>query len=277
MFKNQHFYHQHVRKAIIAFGMIFNNINIVRDNTAGEAVQSLRVPLAYSTKQKFLSRIALIDSAEARNEVAITLPRMGFEITSLDYDPSRKISLVQRNKAVLSDSQNNVRTTYTSTPYNLSISMYVFAKNQEDGLQIIEQILPFFNPDFNVTVNDLPELGIKRDIKITLDSVAYDDQYEGEFAARQSIVWTLNFTMRLNFYGNVANINIIKETISTLYDKLNVDTNIVDDVAKITVTPGLKSDGTPTQDPTQTVDKSEIDASDNYAFIVDILEGFDNG
>lgn len=274
MFRGSHFYHQHVRKAIIAFGMIFNNVNIVRDKDA-VAVQALRVPLAYSTKQKFLSRIALIDSAEARNETAITLPRMGFEITSLDYDPSRKISLIQRNKAVDAGLSNAVRTSFTSTPYNLGIGLYIFAKNQEDGLQIVEQILPFFNPDFNVTVNDLPEMGIKRDIKITLDSISYDDQYEGEFAARQSIVWTLNFTMRLNFYGNVSNINVIKESISNLYDKL--DTATVDEVAKITVTPGLDSDGNPTQDSTKTVDKSTIDASDNYSFIVDILEGFDNG
>lgn len=273
MFRGQHFYHQHVRKAIIAFGMIFNNINVVRDKD-DVAVQTLRVPLAYSTKQKFLSRIALIDSAEARNETAITLPRMGFEITSLDYDPSRKISLVQRNKAV-DGTSNSVRTSFTSTPYNLSIAMYVFAKNQEDGLQIVEQILPFFNPDFNVTVNDLPEMGIKRDIKITLDSISYDDQYEGDFAARQSIIWTLNFTMRLNFYGNVSNINIIKETISNLYDKLDLST--VDEVAKISITPGLDSAGNPTQDPTLTVDKSDIEPTDNYAFIVDILEGFDNG
>ena len=275
MFKGSHFYHQHVRKAIIAFGMIFNNINVVRSNTDDVAVQSLRVPLAYSTKQKFLSRIALIDSAEARNETAITLPRMGFEITSLDYDPSRKISLIQRNKAIDTGLSNAVRTSFTSTPYNLGIGMYIFAKNQEDGLQIVEQILPFFNPDFNVTVNDLPEMGIKRDIKITLDSISYDDQYEGEFAARQSIVWTLNFTMRLTFYGNVSNINVIKETISNLYDKL--DTATVDEVAKITITPGLDADGNPTQDPDETVDKAEIDPSDNYSFIVDILEGFDNG
>ena len=217
----------------------------------------------------------MIESAEARNEIAITLPRIGFEITSLDYDPSRKISLIQRNKAVDANLPNSIRTSFTSTPYNLSLGMYVFAKNQEDGLQIIEQILPFFNPDFNVTVNDLPEMGIKRDIKITLDSIGYDDQYEGEFAARQSIVWTLNFTMRLNFYGNVSNINVIKETISNLYDKL--DDGSIEEVAKITVSPGLDSDGNPTEDATQTVAKENINASDDYAFIVDILEGFDNG
>ena len=154
MFKNVQFYHEHIRKAIVAFGMVFNNIRIARDDTAGNIAQVMRVPLAYSTKQKFLSRIALIPDATSRGEVAIVLPRMGFEIQQLTYDPARKVSPIQRNKAVgVGDDANTVRSSFVSTPYNMSVSLYVFAKNQEDGLQIIEQILPFFNPDFNVTVN----------------------------------------------------------------------------------------------------------------------------
>ena len=103
----------------------------------------------------------------------------------------------------------------------MSLSLYIFAKNQEDGLQIIEQVLPFFNPDFNVTVNELPELAIKRDIKITLDNINYDDMYEGPFAERQNIMWTLSFTMRLNFFGFVSNENIIREAIAKTYDDTN--------------------------------------------------------
>ena len=178
MFKNVQFYHEHIRKAIVAFGMVFNNIRIARDDTAGNIAQVMRVPLAYSTKQKFLSRIALIPDAESRGEVAIVLPRMGFEIQQLTYDPARKVSPIQRNKAVgVGDDANTVRSSFVSTPYNMSVSLYVFAKNQEDGLQIVEQILPFFNPDFNVTVNEMPSLNIKRDIKITLDGIDYDDNY----------------------------------------------------------------------------------------------------
>ena len=260
MFKDTQFYHEHIRKAIVAFGMIFNNIRIERRNTLDEIIQVMRVPLSYSTKQKFLSRIALIPDAESRGEVAIVLPRMGFEIQQLTYDPSRKVSPIQRNKAIgEGDNPNTVRSSFVATPYNMSLALYVFAKNQEDGLRIIEQILPFFNPDFNITVNELPVLGIKRDIKITLDNIDYDDNYEGDLADRQSIIWTLNFTMRLNFYGPVSNTNVIKESIAKLYEK--------DDLLNVRVrsTSTIGTDGV--------VDKT-LTPADEYEYITTILESF---
>ena len=224
MFRNRQFYHEHIKRAIVAFGMIFNNININRVDGSNVTQQVIRVPLAYSTKQKFISRIAQIPDTESRGEVALVLPRMGFEIQQFEYDPARKISPIQKNKAIVSgDSTTAVSRSYVSTPYNMSLSLYIFAKNQEDGLQVVEQILPFFNPDFNVTVNELPELGIKRDIKITLDSIDYDDSYEGTFADRQSIIWTLNFTMRLNFYGYVSDQGIIREAIANAYAETNLE------------------------------------------------------
>jgi len=217
MFKGQQFYHEHVRKAIIAFGTIFNGITIVRKNSDGQAIQSLRVPLAYSTKQKFLSRIENQPTVESRGDIAMVLPRIGFEILGLNYDPTRKISQIQKHRNTIQSNALNVKTQFVSTPYDMSISLYVFAKNQEDGLQILEQIIPYFNPDFNVTVNDLPEMDIKRDIKIVLDGIAYEDNTAGTFEDRQSIVWSLNFTMKLNFYGYVADQGIIREAIATVY------------------------------------------------------------
>lgn len=260
MFKNVQFYHEHIRKAIVAFGMVFNNIRIARDDDSGNIAQVMRVPLAYSTKQKFLSRIALIPDAESRGEVAIVLPRMGFEIQQFSYDPARKVSPIQRNKAVgTGDDVNTVRTSFVSTPYNMTVSLYIFAKNQEDGLQIVEQILPFFNPDFNVTVNEMPALGIKRDIKITLDDIDYNDTYEGDLADRQSIIWTLNFTMRLNFYGLVSNQSVIKEAIAQLYENNSLDPLSV----KVTATPGNNG-----------VSDTTLTPADEYEFITTILESF---
>ena len=219
MFKDTTFYHSHIRKSIIAFGTIFNNINIERKNSSGAVAQTIRVPLAYSTKQKFITRINRVPDSTTRGEVALTLPRIGFEIDGIRYDPTRKTTAIQKNKAVgLNDDVNTVRTVFNSTPYNMNLSLYIFAKNQEDGLQILEQIIPYFNPDFNVTVNDLPELNIKRDIKITLDNVSYEDQYEGDFASRLSIIWTLNFTMTLNFYSNVNNVGVIKKAIADIFN-----------------------------------------------------------
>ena len=222
MFKNKQFYNQHTRKAIIAFGTIFNNIQINRSNAGGVTEQVIRVPLSYSTKQKFLTRIEAIPNTESRGEVAISLPRMGFEIVGFQYDPSRKVSPVQKNITTSGAETNSYRTSFVSTPYDMNISLYVFAKNQEDALQIVEQIFPYFNPDFNVTINDLPELGIKRDIKITLDSVSYEDTFEGAFADRQSINWTLNFTMKLNYYGFVSNQSFIKKAIAETYENTDL-------------------------------------------------------
>ena len=234
MFKNQQFYHQHIKKAITAFGMIFTNINVNRVDGSNVTQQVIRVPLSYSTKQKFLSRIALIDDADERGEVALTLPRMGFEIQGFEFDPTRKISPVQKNKAIVDGAANTaVSRSFVSTPYNMSLSLYIFAKNQEDGLQIVEQIMPFFNPDFNITVKELPELGITRDINIRLDSMDYDDDYEGEFAKRVSIIWTLNFTMKLNFYGYISDQDIIRTVIANAF-ATDSTLSSEDDYTKIT-------------------------------------------
>jgi hypothetical protein len=215
MFKNQHFYHQHVRKAIIAFGTLFNNIQVRRTNAEGEVASSLLVPLSYAPKQKFISRIQEFADVEDR-QVAITLPRIGFEITNFTYDASRKLTVTQPVRSL--DVENTgVKYSFVSTPYNMGISMSVFAKNQDDGLQIIEQILPYFNPDFNVTINEIGELGVKRDIQIILDSISYNDEWEGNFDKRLSVVWDLNFTMKINFFGYVRDAGLIKKTIQNLY------------------------------------------------------------
>ena len=217
MFLRQHFYHQHIRKAIIAFGTIFNQISVKRYNSDQEVVQSVRVPLAYSPKNKFLARIAEVPSTTTQ-AAAIILPRMGFEITGLQYNPSRKINLLTKNVAIgQGDDPNTLRTQFTSTPYDMNISLYAMAKNQDDALQIIEQIIPFFNPDFCVTVTDIPSMGIKRDLQIILDSINYEDDYAGDYMQRRSIVWTLNFTLGLNLYGPVEQQGIIRTAIANTY------------------------------------------------------------
>ena len=220
MFKGQYFYHQHIRKAIIAFGTLFNNLQIRRTNEQGEIAQSLFVPLSYAPKQKFIDRIREAPTLEAgRATFAITLPRIGFEITTFNYDPTRKLAVRQNVRAVddSGTTATGVRYSFVSTPYNMGIGMSVFAKNQEDGLQIIEQILPYFNPDFNVTINTIPELGVRNDLQIVLDNVTYQDDWEGSFDKRLSVVWDLNFTVKLNMYGYVRDANLIKKVIQNIY------------------------------------------------------------
>lgn len=247
MFNNRHFYHQHVRKAIIAFGTLFNGIQVRRTNEQGEVAQSLFVPLSYAPKQKFIDRIREAPELETgRATFAITLPRIGFEITTLNYDPSRKLAVTQNVRAVDTTGATNtgVRYSYVSTPYNMGISMSVFAKNQEDGLQIVEQILPYFNPDFNVTINEIPELGVKRDLQIVLDNVSYQDEWEGNFDKRFSVIWDLNFTIKMNFFGYVQDANLIKKTIQSIY----TDYTLFEGSAPVNNTVGRRITTTP--DPT---------------------------
>ena len=217
MFDDRTFYHQHIRKIIVSFGTLFNNIQIERKNKDGGIAQSLLVPLSYSTKSKMISRIQEApDFIPGRAKYAISLPRMGFEITSLTYDPARKLLPMQTVRAV--NPATGVDFSYVSTPYNMGISLSIFSKNQEDGLQIIEQILPYFCPDFNITINELPELGVKRDIQFVLDGVNYTDDYMGDFDKRLAIIWDLNFTVRMNFFGYVARAGLIRRTIENVYN-----------------------------------------------------------
>lgn len=205
----QKFYHNTIRKGIVAFGNLFNNINIDRKDANGNVIQTLKVPLSYAPRQKFLARIETLESGDGKREVQVILPRMAFEMLSVEYDPTRRISLIQKNRTV-NNTSTSANMQYAPSPYNINVALYVYVKNQDDGLQILEQILPYFNPDFNLTINAIPELGIKNDLPILLESVSYDDQYEGEFTQRRAIIWTLNFTLKLNFYGPISREGIIR-------------------------------------------------------------------
>lgn len=264
MFRNQHFYHQHIRKAIIAFGAVFNDIYVRRQDANGEVTESLKVPLSYAPKQKFIDRIREVPEIdETRKGVAINLPRMGFEITNFNYDPSRKLALTQSVRAVdtAGITSTGMRYSFVSTPYNMGISMSVFAKNQEDGLQIIEQILPYFNPDFNVTINAIPDLGVKTDLQIVLDNISYQDEWEGSFDKRLSVIWDLNFTMKLNFFGYVRDANVIKTVIENIY-------SVKDITAALTQDDLLKTSITTTLDPTTAT------PVDDYSYIQEFDSDF---
>lgn len=202
------FYHGTVRKAIIAFGNLFNNIHIDRRNEFGNVAQTLKVPLSYSPRQKFLARIEQLPNPDD-TKLQVIIPRMAFELVSITYDPARRIAPVQTSRAINTTS-TTVNKQYAPTPYNLGVNLYAYVKNQDDGLQIVEQILPYFNPDFNLTLNAIPELNIKNDLPIILDNVSYDDQYEGDFTQRRAIIWTLSFTLKLNFFGPISKQGIIR-------------------------------------------------------------------
>ena len=206
----QQFYHETMRNVIVAFGTLFNNIHLVRKNNSGTVTQTMKVPLAYGPRQKWLTRLDA--DAKLDTKVAITLPRLGFEIQNLSYDPARKLNRVQKFKKVKSstDDANKLDTQFMPVPYNLDIELYAMAKNSDDALQIVEQILPYFQPDYTLTVNDMADMGIKRDIPIILNSVNYEDNYRGDFGERRAIIYTLGFVSKFYLYGPVTSGKIIK-------------------------------------------------------------------
>ena len=210
------FYHESLRKVVVAFGTIFNNIEIHRTNSSGDVVQKIKVPLSYSPKEKFLVR--LDQQADLNNrEMAVTLPRMGFEISGISYDPSRKLQRIGKFKNVNTSDASKMYYKYNPVPYNISFNLYAFTATAEAGLQIIEQILPYFQPDYTVTINAIPNMGIKRDVPITLNSVSYEDSYDGAFTQRRAVNYTLGFTAKTYLYGPIYSQSVIKETQTDIY------------------------------------------------------------
>jgi len=210
MLGNRQFYHETVRNIIVGFGTLFNDIHIVRKDNNGSITQSMKVPLAYGPKQKWLAR--LDQDAGLESKVAITLPRLGFEIQNMAYDPARKLNRVQKFKKVKSSASNSNKldTQFMPVPYNLNIQLYAMAKQSDDALQMVEQILPYFQPDYTLTIKDMPEMGVARDIPIVLNSINYEDNYKGDFAERRAIMYTLDFTTKFYLYGPVTSSAVIK-------------------------------------------------------------------
>tara|TARA_Y100000992_G_C21201231_1_gene460549 strand:+ start:34 stop:837 length:804 start_codon:yes stop_codon:yes gene_type:complete len=204
----QQFYHETIRSVVVAFGTVFNNIQLVRKDNNGKIQQTLKVPLAYGPRQKFLVRLA--EDPDLTKKIAVTLPRIGFEISNLTYDPTRKLNRVQKFKKVKGDNANRLDTQYMPVPYNIGFELYILSKQSDDALQIVEQILPFFQPDYTLTINDMTDMGIKRDVPIILNSISYEDDYDGDFAERRSLIYTLDFTAKFYLYGPVTSSSVIK-------------------------------------------------------------------
>lgn len=211
MFKDAQ-YHELIRKTVVAFGTLFNDLYVYRKNSTGKVIQKMKVPLAYGPRQKFLTRIDQ-DSARSATDpksTALTLPRIGFEMTTLQYDPARKLNRIQKFKKVKGADSKSLQQSYMPVPYNVGFSLFAMAKNSEDALQVVEQILPTFQPDYTITLNVLPTLEVVRDVPIVLNDVSYEDSYDGAFTEGRVIMYTLNFTAKMYLYGPVTSQKIIK-------------------------------------------------------------------
>ena len=192
-------YHEIIRKTVIGFGTLFNNIELRR--TKGNKTEVMKVPLAYGPKQKFLARLRQVGDLTTQDQAQITLPRVSFEIGGISYDPTRKLSPISAIRNTKAD--GNEAKSFMPVPYNINFELAILAKNQDDSLQILEQILPYFHPSFNLTMNLIPDLGEKRDYPVTLTSVDYSDEYEGDYDTRRTLVYTLQFVAKTYLYGPV--------------------------------------------------------------------------
>jgi len=209
-----YYYHEIIRKTIIGFGTLFNQIHIRHyDKNDVNVVDELRVPLSYGPKQKFLAR--LTEQSELNKPIAMTLPRMSFEMVSLSYDASRKAGVTQTFKA--SDG-SNLKKVFMPVPYNIGFDLSIYCKLNDDALQIVEQILPCFQPALNLTIDLVDSIGEKRDIPIILNNVSFTDDYEGDFSTRRALIYTLSFTAKTYMFGAVS------DTTDGLIRKVQVDT-----------------------------------------------------
>ena len=215
----QHFYHKQIRNTVIAFGTIFNNINIKRLDSSGNPLQNIRVPLSYSPKEKFIARLEQnTDLTGDDSSVAITLPRMAFDITGYAYDASRKLNKNQKiNKVTTNSDTTKLNTQYMPVPYDVKFELSVFTATSDDGLQIIEQILPYFQPDYTVTMIENSTMDTKRDIPFILENVNYEDSYTGALTSLRRITYTLSFTAKIYLYGPISTSAVIKKVSADLY------------------------------------------------------------
>ena len=230
----EHFYHEIFRKTIIAFGNVFNNIEIHHTNSSDDTVSIIKVPLAYGPVQKFLARIE--QDPAAKRPVKITLPRMSFEFIGLNYDSGRKVSTTQSFIA------GSGKKMYMPVPYNMQFELNIISKLNDDALQIVEQILPYFQPNFNLTVNLVEPINEKKDIPIVLDNVTFTDEYEGDYTNRRSLIYTLRFTAKTYLFGPVpsSSSGIIKRV--TLDYMSGVDSNNKRREVRYSVTPRASKD-----------------------------------
>jgi len=256
-----HFYNGTTRRYIALFGSLFNKMSITRDDNEGNQIQRMVVPISYGPYQKFLAKITQ-DPALNRPQ-AVSLPRMSFEITSMNYDGSRKVN-----------SLNKIRTAensfvYAGAPYNIEFNLYVMTKYAEDGTKILEQILPFFKPEYTFTafiIDGAPAL----DLPLILNGISVEDIYEGDFETRRSLMWTLSFTMKGWFFGPQRERKTIKFIDVRNYPQMEVGSG-----TNILIQPGLTANGEPTTDITETIPFEEIEFEDDWG-IITIIEDIES-
>ena len=211
----EYFYHEILRKTIISFGTLFNNITIQKKDASDTDFSVMKVPLAYGPTQKFLARLE--QSPDLNKSTALSLPRMSFEFTGLTYDSSRKVTTTQKIAVKDPNTDKKVNKSFTPVPYNMQFELSIMSKLNDDALQIVEQILPYFQPAFNLSVELVDTLKEKRDIPIILENITMQDDYDGDYSTRRVLLYTLRFTAKTYLFGPVTRVEPIKKATLSYY------------------------------------------------------------
>tara|TARA_R110000772_G_scaffold7228_7_gene24764 strand:+ start:3046 stop:3882 length:837 start_codon:yes stop_codon:yes gene_type:complete len=264
------YYHGILRKYVIMFGNMFNDIDVVRYNNAGTAVQTIRVPIAYGPREKFLTRLRADPNLD--REVAIQLPRLSFEMTGVNYAPERGLNKLQRNVGIRVGNNNALSSVWTPTPYDISFTLHGMFANQEDAVQVVEQILPFFRPEWTHTLTLVPEVGDKYDIPTVLNDMQIDDTYEADFMTRRAILYSFNFAVKGYLFGPTTNKGVIKRAIIDL--SANSVVGVPNNV-RLDINPGLLANGSPTTNATASIATTSISANSDYGYTFEKFDYFD--
>ena len=237
MLGKNHFYHRTIRKVVVAFGTLFNDIQLIRYNKEmTQEIQRFRVPLSYGAKEKYITRIT--SDPDLTKSIATIVPRISFEMTGMNYDASRKQITSIRNFSA--NTSTNIKTQFVPIPYNFDFSMSIYVRNTEDGTQILEQILPFFTPDFNVTVDFIPGMDQKYDLPIILNSVNTTTDYEGDMMDTRLIMWDLDFTVKGYIWPSISTGKVVRQANTNIFissDPENYTSSSNTVVTKITTVP----------------------------------------
>lgn len=270
---NQTFYFSTLRKYVTLFGTLFNDVYVIRTNKEGDVTDYIRVPITYSPKEKMLARLNADPNID-RKTATLPLPMMAFEMTNIQYDPNRKLNTVNRLVKKDETDPDILKYQYNPVAYNIGFKLYVYVKNAEDGTKIVEQILPYFTPDWTTTVMLIPEMGVKMDIPVILERVTQEDSYDGSFDKRRALIWTLDFTLKGYIYGPVKNSKIIKYTNTVFYvarGDLKSAVGNTNPAVYITIQPGLTANGEPTSNADLSIPVDQIEADDDFGYVTEVV------
>lgn len=265
MLGHQPYFHGLTRKYVSYFGTIFNDIYIERTDGL------LKVPLSYAPKKKILIRFE--QDPEINRQSAVTLPRMSFEIAgNYIYDGTRNLTGLHKHIVKNDTNANNMKYTFTAAPVNIPFNLYIYVKNTEDANRIVEQIIPFFKPEWNASLQLIPEMGITRDVPLILTSNGFEDTYDGSFKDRQVLTYTMSFLMKAWYFGPIYDKPIIKFANTNFYipsGSIEDGVSNTDVISSTRITPGLDADGNPTSNAELTIAAGEIYVDDDFGYVIE--------